>query len=90
MFVLVWSQVQHGSGSINHVMIAIRCANCEESEVRRTHNTVWTALDNIFESHLRLNGVPVLLRTLFQHISGQRTSYCSGNGVLIAVSGPLF
>ena len=24
MFVLVWSQVQHGSGSINHVMIAIR------------------------------------------------------------------
>ena len=23
MFVLVWSQVQHGSGSINHVMIAI-------------------------------------------------------------------
>ena len=24
MFVLVWSQVQHGSGSINHMMIAIR------------------------------------------------------------------
>ena len=24
MFVLVWSQVQHGSGLINHVMIAIR------------------------------------------------------------------
>ena len=23
MFVLVWSQVQHGSGLINHVMIAI-------------------------------------------------------------------
>ena len=24
MFVLVWSQVQHRSGLINHVMIAIR------------------------------------------------------------------
>ena len=24
MFVLVWSQVQHGSGSINHVMIVIQ------------------------------------------------------------------
>ena len=24
MFVLVWSQVQHGSGLINHVMIAIQ------------------------------------------------------------------
>ena len=23
MFVLIWSQVQHGSGLINHVMIAI-------------------------------------------------------------------
>ena len=23
MFILIWSQVQHGSGSINHVMIAI-------------------------------------------------------------------
>ena len=67
-----------------------RCADCEESDVWRTHNTVWTALDNVFESHLCLNGVPALLRTLFRHISGQRTSYCSRNGVLIAVSGPLF
>ena len=66
-----------------------RCADCEESEVRRTHNTVWTALDNVFKSHLRLNGVLALLRTLFQHISGQRTSYCSGDGVPIAVSSPL-
>ena len=24
MFVLVWSQVQHGNGSINHVMIVIQ------------------------------------------------------------------
>ena len=24
MFVLVWLQVQHGSGSINHMMIAIQ------------------------------------------------------------------
>ena len=66
------------------------CADCEESDVWRTHNTVWIALDNVFKSHLCLNGVPALLRTLFQQISGQRTSYCSGNGVLIAVSGPLF
>ena len=66
-----------------------RCADCEESEVWRTHNTVWTALDNLFKFHLCLNGVPALLRTLFRHIPGQRTSYCSGNGVPIAVSSPL-
>ena len=40
-----------------------RCADCEESEVRRAHNTVWTALDNVLKFHLRLNGVPALLRT---------------------------
>ena len=66
-----------------------RCADCEESEVRRTHNTVWTTLDNVLKSHSRLNGIPALLRTLFRHISGQRTSYCSGNGVPITVSSPL-
>ena len=73
----------------SHAISPTRCADCEESEVQRTHKTVWTTLDNVFKSHLRLNGVPALLRTLFQHISGQRTSYCSGNGVLIAVSSPL-
>ena len=33
------------------------CADCEESDIRRTNNTVWTALDNIFKFHLHLNGV---------------------------------
>ena len=83
---------QHNTGWSYHRLLlvtGIHCADCEESEVRRTHNTVWTALDNVFKSHLHLNGVPALLRTLFRHISGQRTSYCSRNSVPIAVSSPL-